>query len=127
MRRFVPYLLCICLCFGLTGCSNGFLSNKEIKTDLAYNNGIKVTAKRPYVRRGEIGMLALKVSPNAEVKIVANYKLSGKNYTAVRNLVAGKDGNIFCTWEVDKNTDTGTYEINIYSGGSHLRTSYMVQ
>jgi len=81
----------------------------------------------PVLRRGETGILALKCAPNVNCTIVCNYKISGLYYCATRNLVAGNDGSVFCTWKVNTQTDIGTYQIQITSGGARLVTSYIVQ
>jgi hypothetical protein len=100
---------------------------KVLSTQVAVNDGIQVIAKRPYIRRGEIGVLALRCTPNNNCKIVCSYKIRGKDFTTTRNIVAGKDGNVLCTWKVDRNTDTGTYDIEIVCGGNRLVTNYVVQ
>jgi hypothetical protein len=110
---------------------NGRLQAVECFADQVVQNetgrGIQVVAKRPYIKRGEIGVLALKCTPGSKCNIIANYKINGLEYRAVRNLVAGRDGNVLCTWMVDEKTDTGTYNIEIISGTDRLVTTYNVQ
>lgn len=135
MKRIIPYFLCICLM--LLGCfyllrsgdqSQEVLQGKtKLLSQVAIGQGIQVVAKRPFVKRGEIGVMALKCTPSVNCKIVCCYKINGKVYCATRNIVAGKDGSVLCTWKVDKNTDAGSYEIEITSGGDRLVTSYTVQ
>ncbi len=94
---------------------------------VAVNDTIQVVAKRPYIRRGEVGLLALKCTPNNNCKITCNYRIHGKDFSTTRNIISGKDGSVLCTWKVEKNTDTGTYDIEIVCGVSRLVTSYVVQ
>lgn len=103
------------------------VANRQDDLQAQTGGGIEIVARRPYVRRGEIGLLAIKVAPGSNCKIVASYKINGRDYSSVRNLVAGKDGNLLCTWKVDEKTDTGTYRIQIYCGASRLVTNYSVQ
>ncbi len=134
MKRILPFLLCMSLLL------NGFLLlkktnvaqavmevNNGILAQTTAEEGIQVVAKRPYIRRGEVGVLALRCTPNNNCRIICSYKIQGKYYTTTRNITAGKDGSVLCTWKVDKNTDTGTYQIEIISGGSRVVTSYVVQ
>lgn len=134
MKRILPCVLCIVLLlFGGFYWVNRDESQqvmqgqKKLNSQLAVIEGIQIVAKRSFVGRGEIGVMALKCTPNVNCKIVCNYKVNGKNYTATRNILAGKDGSVLCTWKVDKNTDVGSYEIEITSGGRRMVTSYMVQ
>ncbi|MBC8062713.1 MAG: hypothetical protein H7Y18_18930 [Clostridiaceae bacterium] len=135
MKRIVPYFLCICLL--LLGCFYLLRSGDEsqqvlrgqtkLLSQVSISQGIQVVAKRPFVKRGEIGVLALKCTPKVNCKVVCCYKINGKFFCATRNLVAGKDGSVLFTWKVDKNTDVGSYDIEITSGGDRLMTSYIVQ
>lgn len=134
MKRILPYFLCIgILLYGSFYLRKGeegqqvFEGQNKLCTQVAIGEGIQVVAKRSFVRRGEIGVMALKCTPNVSCKIVCKYRINGKDYTATRNIVAGKDGSVLCTWKVDKNTDVGTYEIEITSGGNRMVTNYMVQ
>ncbi len=133
MKRILPCLLCVSLLF------NGFFAvhkvnesrqvmqqNKDLLTQTD-GNQIQVIAKRPYIRRGEVGVLALRCTPSNNCRIICNYKIRGQDYTTTRNIVAGNDGSVLCTWKVDKDTDTGTYQIEIVSGGSRLVTNYVVR
>lgn len=135
MKRIIPCFLCLGLmllgCFYLlrSGDQSQQVINGQTKSlsQVAVGEGIQVVAKRPFVKHGEIGVMALKCSPNVVCKIVCCYKINGKTYCATRNIVAGKDGSVLCTWLVDRNTDVGTYEIEITSGGDRLVTNYTVQ
>ncbi|MHB8061083.1 MAG: hypothetical protein ACYDG2_00405 [Ruminiclostridium sp.] len=135
MKRILPYFLCICILLlgGFYLLSNDDQSQetlqvqKKLNSQVAQDQGIQVVAKRPFIRRGGIGVLALKCAANTNCTIVCYYKINGKHYCATRNLVTGKDGSVLCTWMVDKNTDIGTYEIDITSGGVRMVTSYIVQ
>ncbi len=134
MKRILPCFLCLSLLLnGLflinkTNVSQQVMQGqKRLLTQVEVSGGIQVIAKRPYIRRGEIGVLALRCAPNNNCRIVCSYKVMGKDFTTTRNIVAGKDGSVLCTWKVDKNTDTGTYEIEIVSGGNRLVTNYVVQ
>jgi len=135
MKRILPYFLCICILFlgvfyllsNSDESQQTLQIQKKLNSQVAQGQGIQVVAKRPFVRRGEVGVLALKCAPNVSCTIVCNYKINGNHYCATRDLVAGKDGSVLCTWMVDKNTDIGTYEIEITSGGDHMVTSYIVQ
>lgn len=127
MKRLFPGFLCIFLL--LSGCSQ--LQNVDIDDQqvakVEASSKIQVIAKKPYIKRGETGVLALKCEPGATCQIVAVYKISGTEYRAARTMVADKDGSVICTWKVDKDTDTGTYEIEITSVGTHITTTYVVQ
>lgn len=136
MKRILTYLLAVT--FLLPGFFCSVSKNKSheslevVKIQrtgilVAEGDGIQVVARRPYIRRGEIGVLALKCTPGSNCRIIASYKINGRNYSTVRNLVAGRDGNILCTWKVDEKTDTGTYNIEITSGANRLVTTYTVQ
>lgn len=135
MKRIIPYFLCICLT--LLGCFYLLRSGHEsqqvlqgqtkLLSQVAIGQGIQVVAKRSVIKRGEIGVLALKCTPNVNCQIACNYKVSGETFRAIRNIVAGRDGSILCTWKVSKNTDVGTYEIEITSAGDRMVTSYIVQ
>lgn len=135
MRRIFPYFLLICFLF--TGCSklavNDIETNQVMQTQnvsnskTAADSGIEIVAKRPYIKRGEIGVLALRCAPNAACRIVAVYKISGKEYRTTRSMIAGRDGSILCVWKVSNDTDVGTYNIEITSGGSRVVTNYVVQ
>jgi hypothetical protein len=127
LKRILPFLLCISL-----ACNGYFLiqktgEQKSLLTQAAVNQSIQVVAKRPYIPRGEVGVLALRCSPNNNCRIVCSYKVNGKDFTTTRNIPAGNDGSVLCTWKVDKNTDTGTYEIEVVCGSSRLVTNYTVQ
>lgn len=134
MRCILPCLLCISVVF------NGFFAvhkaeeskqvvqeNKYVLTQTNVNQGIQVIAKRPYIRRGEVGVLALRCIPYNNCRIICSYKIKGKDFKTTRNIVAGKDGSVLCTWKVEKDTDTGTYQIEIVCGGSRIVTNYVVQ
>ncbi|HEY5583786.1 MAG TPA: hypothetical protein VIK78_04755 [Ruminiclostridium sp.] len=105
MKRILPYFLCFC--FLLFGCfyllQNGDESQqvlqgqKKLYSQVALGEPIQVVAKRPFVRPGEIGVLALKCAPKGSCKIICRYKISGKDYCAIRDLTAGKDGSVMCT------------------------------
>ena len=133
MKRILSYLLAIM--FLLPGFINyAVLKNgsvdvvkRQINLQAQADGGIEIVARRPYIRRGEIGVLAIRVAAGSNCKIIASYKISGRDYSTVRNLVAGKDGNVLCTWKVDEKTDTGTYNIEITSGTSRIVTTYSVQ
>jgi hypothetical protein len=135
MKRILPYFLCVCILFlgGFYLLRNSdqkqqtLQVQKNLNLRVAEGQGIQVVAKRPFIKRGEIGVLALKCAANTSCTIVCNYKVNGKHYCATRNLLTGTDGSVLCTWMVDKNTDIGNYEINITSGGNRLVTSYTVQ
>ncbi len=134
MKCILPCFLCLSLLF------NGFLFMQragesqpvmEVQNSPIYqvaeNDTIQVVAKRPYIKRGEVGVLALKCTPNNNCKITYNYRIRGKDLSTTRNIISGKDGSVLCTWKVEKNTDTGTYDIEIVCGSSRLVTSYVVQ
>ncbi len=133
MKRILTYLVAIMLL--LPGFINYKVlknesidaANRQINLQAQTDGGIEIVARRPYIRRGEIGVLAIKVVPGSNCRIIASYKINGRDYSSVRNLVAGKDGNLLCTWKVDEKTDTGTYNIEITCGGSRLVTTYSVQ
>jgi len=135
MKRILPYFLCICILFlgvfyllsNSDESQQTLQIQKKLNSQVAQGQGIQVVAKRPFVRRGEVGVLALKCAPKGSCNIICRYKISGKEYCAVRDIVAGKDGSVMCTWKVDKNTDIGAYDIEIACGGSRLVTSYIVQ
>jgi len=135
MKRILPCFLSICLLlFGsFYLLRSGYESQqvmqgqKRLHSQVALNQGIQVVAKRPYVKCGEMGLLALKCAPNTSCKIVCSYKIKGTDNSVTRNAVAGKDGSVLFTWKIDKNTDMGTYDIEITCGESRLVTNYIVQ
>lgn len=134
MKRILPCLLVLSLLV------NGFLTirlmkdpNNAVRVNggvvaQAYSNdSIQVIAKRPYIKKGEVGVLALRCAPNSSCRIVCSYRVGGRDFTTTRNIVAGRDGSVLCTWKVDKNTDSGTYQIEILCGQNRLVTNYVVQ
>lgn len=134
MKRALPCILCLFLIFEVFGtlCSandgvHAIRVQKQYIVQSAPNDGIQVIAKRPFIKRGELGVLALKCTPNTNCIIICNYKINGKDYNVTKNLTAGKDGSVLCTWKVDKNTDLGTYDIVITCGQSKFVTNYIVQ
>lgn len=134
MKRFLPYILSI---FFLAGgifvlSSNGqslevMQGQKKFNSQVAVNDGIQIVAKRPYIGKGEVGVLALRCTPKATCKVICNYKINGKDYNVTRTFVAGNDGSVLCTWKVDKNTDSGAYDIEITCGESRFLTNYIVK
>jgi|GEM_PF-4323544 len=134
MKRILPYLLAISLLMNgflairlMDGSNNAVKVNSVQVTQADTNPSIQVIAKRPYVKKGEVGVLALKCSPDSNCKIICSYRVGGKDFTTTRNIVAGRDGSVLCTWKVDKNTDAGTYQIEILCGQNRLVTNYVVQ
>lgn len=134
MKRILPCFLFISLLFnGLfllqkTDASQQVMQGqKGIISQAAVNAEIQVIAKRPYIKKGEIGVLALRCIPDNNCRIVCSYKINGKDFKTTRNIVSGKDGSVLCTWKVDKDTDAGTYNIEIVCGESRLVTNYVVQ
>lgn len=134
MKRILPYFLSMFLL--LEGISimnvNGqsaeaMQGRRQLNSQVAVNDGIQVVAKRPYIGKGEVGVLALKCTPKATCKIICNYKVNGKEYNITKTFVAGNDGSVFCTWKVDKNTDAGAYDIEITCGESRFVTNYIVK
>lgn len=133
MKRILSYLLAIVLLLpgfiNYKGLKDGSIdvANRQSNLQAQNDGGIEIVARRPYIKRGEIGVLAIKVAPGSNCRIIASYKINGRDYSSVRNLVAGKDGNLLCTWKVDEKTDTGTYNIDITCGASSVVTTYSVQ
>ncbi len=133
MKRILPYLLCVSLLFNIFFAVHKVNESRQVMQQNKYlltqanGNQIQVIAKRPYIRRGEVGVLALRCTPNNNCMIICSYKIRGQDFTTTRNIVAGNDGSVLCTWKVDKNTDTGTYQIEVVSGGNRLVTNYVVQ
>ncbi len=135
LRKIIPCFLCLLFIFsgfGITGNANDSLraaggQDRYFYRTAVNDDGIQVIAKRPFIKRGEIGVIALKCAPRSGCKIICNYKINGKSYNVTRNLVAGKDGSILCTWKVDKNTDPGTYDIEVTCGQSRFVTNYIVK
>ena len=133
MKRILCYFLAITLLLpgfiNYAVLKNGSVeaATRQINLQAQVDGGIEIVARRPYIRRGEVGVLALRVAPGSNCRIIASYKINGRDYSSVRNLTAGKDGNVLCTWKVDEKTDTGTYNIEITSGASRIVTTYNVQ
>ncbi len=132
MKRILPCLLCVSLLFNVFFVVHKVNESRQVMQQnnlfaQADGNQIQVIAKRPYIKRGEVGVLALRCTPNNNCRIICSYRIRGQDFTTTRNIVAGNDGSVLCTWKVDKNTDTGTYQIEVVSGGSRLVTNYVVQ
>ncbi|OPX41989.1 hypothetical protein CLHUN_41610 [Ruminiclostridium hungatei] len=134
MKRILPYLLAISLLMNgffairlMDGSNNAVKVNSVQVTQADANPSIQVIAKRPYIKKGEVGVLALKCAPDSNCKIICSYRVGGRDFTTTRNIVAGRDGSVLCTWKVDKNTDAGTYQIEILCGQNRLVTNYVVQ
>ncbi len=127
LKRLLPFFLCICLL--LPACAKIQTNGKDSRqvSKVSVSSGIQIIAKRPFIKRGEMGILALKCEPGATCQISAVYKVSGKQYKATRTMVAEKDGSVLCAWKVDENTEVGTYEIEITCNGNRLVTTYTVQ
>ncbi len=133
LKRILSYFLAITLLLpgfiNYAVLMNGSVDvvNRQTNLQAQADGGIEIVARRPYIRRGEMGVLAIKVTPGSNCRIIASYKMNGRDYSSVRNLVSGKDGNVLCTWKVDEKTDTGTYNIEITCGPSKVVTTYTVQ
>lgn len=89
------------------------------------NEIILLDVKNP-VKLGEKGSVTIQGKAGARYTVTAVYNHAGRTLTTIGSRIAGPDGTVGWSWDVDRGTDPGTYRLLIRGGGKMLTTAYTV-